>query len=107
MAGNKPECDSCIIQGYSPELCKMHLKHMERPTTGKTPAIDPETAKHVGYTAAIGACIGVAGTIAGMAVVPALGMKALLGHLAAVKAAAAGGAFGAGANVAVNAKKKS
>ena len=54
----------------------------------------------------IGAGLGVTGAVAGMAVVPAFGMKALLGHVIAMKVAGGGGIVGAGTNVMIGMKKK-
>ena len=97
------ECESCTIRGYSPELCKMHLQHVAKE---KNIAKPTSPLKNLGGAAAIGAGVGVTGCLAGMAIAPALGAKAILGHLVAVKVAGAGGAVGAGANVALNKKKK-
>jgi len=106
----KTECDTCIIKGYSPDLCKMHLKHMahqSHQSSHKKSSITPEMAKKLGGSAAVGIGIGLLSSVAGIALIPALGIKALIaGELAAFKVAAAGGVVGAGANVAFNAAKK-
>nr|MBF0220783.1 hypothetical protein [Desulfobulbaceae bacterium] len=55
--------------------------------------------RSLGKIAFWGAGIGITGTLAGLAVLPAFGAKALLGHTLAAKLSGAGGAMGAGANV--------
>ena len=106
MKKTKSECDTCPIVGYSPDLCRMHLRHMAKGK--KRYSSQPESIpwRRWGRNAALGAGVGVVGTVAGMAVFPSLGMKAVLGHLVAAKIAGVGGVAGAGTNVAVNYKDK-
>ena len=106
MKKPKSECDTCAIKGYSPDLCRMHLRHMAKGE--KRCASQPESIpwRRWGRNAALGAGAGVVGTVAGMAVLPTFGMKALLGHLVSAKIAGVGGVAGAGANVAINYKDK-
>jgi len=105
MKKTKSECESCPIQGYSPELCRMHLSHLakEKKSSSHT---QEDSRQSWGSKAAIGASVGVTGAVVGLAALPVLGMKAMLGHLVCAKVAGAGGVLGAGANLALNNKKK-
>lgn len=95
-------CDTCPFRGYSTEICKLHSKHAH-----DSLECDDNDCSWTswGKKAAIGAGVGITGVFAGMAVLPAFGMKAILGHFLALKVTGAGGVVGAGANVAVNLKK--
>lgn len=106
MKTKKSPCDNCTIKGYSFEICKKHLEHLAHEgSSSKKPGLDPQVKSLVGK-AAVGAGIGAGVCLAGMAVAPAIGVKALLGHLIAAKVTGAGGVVGAGANVALNKIKK-
>jgi hypothetical protein len=106
MKTKKSPCDSCAIKGYSLEICKKHLEHMaHEKSSAKKTGLDPQL-KSLAGKAAVGAGIGVGICLAGMAVAPAIGAKALLGHLIAAKVTGAGGAVGASAGVALNKIKK-
>lgn len=99
----KLKCEECDIQGYSPQLCQLHQKrHSSTNGTEVTPPKWMAFAK----PALIGAGLGATGTLAGLAVLPALGMKALLGHALGLKIAGAGGACGAGTNTVIANRKK-
>ena len=105
----KSECDTCPIKGYSTEICKLHMKHMSN--SPKKSSDDPSsetpecTWKVLGKKAAVGAGIGVVGSFAGLGILPALGLKAVLGH-SLVSMSSACGALGAGTNVAMHQRKK-
>jgi len=94
----KNPCETCEIRGYSPELCKVHYKKI---AAGDIPEDCPHNISvEVGKSAAVGAGVGVAATVFGLAAVPASVLKVLFGHVMAVKvsAGAGGGATGAGVN---------
>ena len=95
-------CTNCPVKGYSKEICKMHSKSI-----ANSPDCPQKKCSlgSLGKKAFWGAGIGITGTIAGLAVLPAFGAKAILGHTLAAKLSGAGGAMGAGANV-VRHKKK-
>ncbi len=106
MKAKKSPCDNCTIKGYSLEICEKHLGHMAHDkSSDKKTGLDPRV-KSLAGKAAVGAGIGVGECIAGMAAAPAIGVKALLGHLIAAKVTGAGGVVGAGAGVALNKAKK-
>ena len=97
------ECETCPIKGYSPELCKMHLRHLAtREEKDHSSHTEEDQWLSLGRKAVIGACIGVTGALVGMAALPSFGMKAMLGHYISAKVAGAGGIIGAGANLAIN-----
>jgi hypothetical protein len=91
---SKLPCETCMIQGYSSHLCKLHRKNHK----GDCQQSSDSNWKSMAKPALIGAGVGVTGTFAGLAVLPALGLKALLGHAIALKITGAGGACGAGTN---------
>ena len=99
----KNMCSSCPVKGYSKEICKMHGKSVAQ--TKQCPQAQC-SLKSLGKKAAWGAGIGVTGTLAGLAALPAFGAKAILGHTLATTLSGAGGAMGAGANVVRHKKKK-
>ncbi len=98
------ECETCEMRGYSPELCKIHIQHLVH--SKKTDNPSKSGWRYWGVKMAIGAGVGVTGAVAGMTVVPVFGVKAMLGHMMAVKVAGGGGAVGAGSNVALSIKNK-
>ncbi|MEE8380768.1 MAG: hypothetical protein V3R78_02670 [Thermodesulfobacteriota bacterium] len=104
MKKTKSECDTCAVVGYSPDLCKMHLRHLAKEKKG-SPRTEGEPQQDLGRKVAIGAGVGVACTVAGMAAMPVFGMHALLGHLVAAKIAGVGGVTGAGANIVLKSEK--
>ena len=104
MNTKESPCRSCIFKGYSRELCTLHRKKI---TNGQSCAVEPECSwKYFGKKAFVGAGIGFAGMFAGLAVLPAFGMKAILGHTMAINLSGAGGALGAGANVVIHRRPK-
>ncbi|MEE9503545.1 MAG: hypothetical protein V3V90_00305, partial [Thermodesulfobacteriota bacterium] len=66
---------------------------------------ESEPQQELGRKLAVGAGVGVACTVAGMAAMPVFGMHALLGHLVAAKIAGVGGVTGAGANIVLKSEK--
>ncbi|MBF0476042.1 MAG: hypothetical protein HQK59_09455 [Deltaproteobacteria bacterium] len=99
----KSRCDRCQYRGYSQNFCKLHM----RKTAGAEASCgmaDPYS--HLGRNAAIGAGIGAAVTLAGLAALPLLGLKAILGHALAVKAFTGGSLAGVGFNVGRKPKEK-
>jgi hypothetical protein len=98
-------CDSCTIKGYSFEICKKHLEHMDHEKSSAKKTGLGSRMKSLAGKAAVGAGIGVAVYFAGLALAPAIGAKALLGHLIAAKVTYVGAA-GAGAGVALDKIKK-
>ncbi len=114
MKSIESQCITCSIRGYSKEICKLHRQHMNKetcqhheaaitPTSGKP---QPCSWKSFGLKAAIGAGLGVTGMFAGLAVLPVFGLKAILGHSLATTLSGAGGALGAGTNVALHQRKQ-
>jgi hypothetical protein len=103
MKSSKIKCETCQLRGYSPDFCKVHQK--------KISDVDVENchpqplSRRVGKTVALGAGVGVVVATVGIAAVPAVGLKAAIGHALAVKLTAGGGAAGAGINVARSARK--
>jgi len=98
----RTKCLHCSLRGYSPDFCKFHHENVP-------PGLDDDENECLLFwskKAAIGAGAGIAGMVAGMAVLPAFGMKAILGHFVAAKMTGVGGIVGAGTNVAANLKKQ-
>jgi len=98
----KHRCEMCELKGYSPELCKIHL---QRGAARSSPSTDCNacrllSAREMGKSVVVGASVGVAATVIGLAAVPAATIKALCGHVVACKigASAGGGVTGAGIN---------
>jgi hypothetical protein len=98
-------CDSCTIKGYSFEICKKHLEHMDHEKSSAKKTGFGSRMKSLAGKAAVGAGIGVVVYFVGLALAPAIGAKALLGHLIAAKVTYVGAA-GAGAGVALDKIKK-
>jgi hypothetical protein len=98
-------CDSCTIKGYSFEICKKHLEHMDHEKSSAKKTGLGSRMKSLAGKAAVGAGIGVAVYFAGLALAPAIGAKALLGHFLVAKVTYAGAA-GVGAGVALDKIKK-
>ena len=103
MEKKDSQCETCELKGYNPDFCKWHKK--------KITEIDIKNCrpqrfyKKVGKTAVLGAGVGVVAATAGLAVVPAVGLKGVIGHVLAAKLTAGSGAAGAGINVARRAKE--
>ena len=98
-------CETCQFRGYSLDFCKLHQKKIAEVTDENCQPYYREMCKKVGKTAALGAGVGVLATTVGIAVVPAIGLKAIIGHTLVAKLTAGGGAAGAGVNVARQSKK--
>lgn len=93
------KCNSCPYWGYSRDICNLHgMKKSANMFCDRKGG----QWTHWWRKAAIGASVGITGMVAGLAVLPALGVHGLLGHLVAVKISGAGGIVGAGTNVAMN-----
>ncbi|MFH1489205.1 MAG: hypothetical protein ABII06_09890 [Pseudomonadota bacterium] len=103
MKKKKMKCETCELNGYNAEFCRWHKK--------KITEIDVRNCrpqdfyKKIGRTAVLGAGVGVVAATAGLAVVPAVGLKGFVGHAIAAKLTAGGGAAGAGINLARHAKE--
>ncbi|MBF0120641.1 MAG: hypothetical protein HQK79_17575 [Desulfobacterales bacterium] len=92
-------CDTCEFRGYSPELCKLHLRKISKNGSKDCPNHAP--LKEISKKVAVGAGVGVMTMFVGMAAVPAAVLKALFGHVMTTKmtAEAGGGVVGAVINV--------
>ena len=98
-------CATCPLQGRFPEVCRIHRQQMIRKTSHGL------SCSHNGWVCwgmriATGAGVGLAGAVAGLAVVPVFGAKALLGHMIGYQIAGAASATGASVNVAMKIKHK-
>ena len=115
MKKNKVKCETCAFRGYSLDFCKLHQKKITEVTDENCHSQSRDLYKKMGKTAAVGAGVGVLATTVGIAAVPAIGLKTVIGHSAlvhsgighalAAKLTAGGGAAGAGVNVARRSKK--
>ena len=106
----KLTCETCQFRGYSLDFCKLHQKKITEVTDENCRTYYREMCKKVGKTAALGAGVGVLATTVGIAAVPAIGLKtiighSIIGHTLVAKLTAGGGAAGAGVNVARQSKK--
>ena len=105
---SKKQCETCELKGYSPELCKVHYQRSHE--RDEIPQTCPHriSVKEVGKSAMLGAGVGVAATVIGLAAVPAATIKTLCGHVVACKlgASAGGGVTGAGINAYRKTKKQ-
>jgi len=102
----KKPCETCEIKGYSSYLCRVHYKKAAKDDI-------PDDCPHnvaieVGKTAAVGAGVGVAATVVGLAAVPVSVLKVFFAHVMAAKISAGigGGLTGAGINVFSKTKKE-
>lgn len=102
----KNPCETCEIRGYSPDLCRVHYKKAAK--DGIPEDCPQNIAIEVGKSAAVGAGVGVAATVVGLAAVPASVLKAIFAHVMAAKISAGtgGGLTGAGVNVFRKTKKE-
>ena len=99
----KLNCETCQMKGYSSEFCRWHKKRV-----GDIDVRDcypRDFYKKIGKKAVLGAGVGVIAATAGLAAVPAMGLKAAIGHALAAKIAAGGGAAGAGINMTRGSRK--
>jgi len=96
-------CAICPLQGRFPEVCRLHRQQMMRKRShGLFFANNGWVCW--GMRIATGAGVGLAGAVAGLAVVPVFGAKAVLGHMIGYQIAGAASATGAGVNVAMRMK---
>ena len=98
-------CATCPIQGRFPEVCRLHQEQMMRKGLNGLLATNHGWVCW-GMRIATGAGLGLAGAMAGLAVVPVFGAKAILGHMIGYQIAGAVSATGAGVNVAMKLKHK-
>ena len=105
MKKNKVNCETCSFRGYSSDFCKYHHKKITELASEGCHSQSRDMCRKIGKAATLGAGAGVLATTVGLAAVPAIGIKAAIGHTLAAKLAAGGGAAGAGVNVARRAKK--
>ena len=99
------QCAICPVRGLFPEVCRLHREQMM-----KRDIMDLSFTRKGwmcwGTKIAAGAGIGLAGAVAGLAVVPAFGAKAVLGHMIGYQIAGAATVAGAGTNFTVQMKNK-
>ncbi len=105
MKKNKVNCETCSYRGYSSDFCKYHHKKITELANEDCHSHSRDLYKKIGKAATLGAGAGVLATTVGLAAVPAIGIKAAIGHSLAAKLTAGGGAAGAGANVVRRSKK--
>ena len=103
MKTNKPTCETCPLRGYSPDFCKWHKKKISEVDAKNCHPQD--FYKGLSKKVALGAGVGVIAATAGIVAVPAVGLKAAIGHALAAKVIAGGGAAGAGINAVRGARK--
>jgi hypothetical protein len=103
MKKNRLKCETCQFSGYSPDFCKFHQKKIIKVNVEN--CFPQDFYKKIGKKAVLGAGIGVVAVTAGLAVVPTVGLKAVIGHALGAKLTAGGGAACAGINVARPTKK--
>lgn len=103
---NISKCKSCVIKGYCPDLCRVHMRNRATWKNAEE-CYTPLIIKHT-KTAALGAGIGLGAAFGGLAAIPTIGLKGLFGHLTAAKlsAEAGGGVTGAGINIVRHKKNK-
>lgn len=77
MRKKELDCDKCPIKGYSQEICKLHIQH----ETKESSHHQASPSQAWGKKAALVAGIGLVGVVAGATLLPALGMKVLVGDL--------------------------
>jgi len=105
MKKNRVNCENCSFRGYSSDFCKFHQKKITEFVNEDCHSHSRDLYRRIGKAATIGAGAGVLATTVGLAAVPAIGIKAAIGHSLAAKLTAGGGAACAGVNVARRAKK--
>ncbi len=100
------QCAICPIKGLFPEVCKLHRNQLL-----KNSKMGISFAKKGwvcwGAKIAAGAGIGLAGAVGGLAVIPAFGAKAVLGHMIGYQIAGVATVAGAGTNFAIQMKNRS
>ncbi|MBF0209270.1 MAG: hypothetical protein HQK64_04400 [Desulfamplus sp.] len=108
----KSKCDSCAMKGYSPELCKLHIRNMAKTFHANAKNLDSSDscpaspiAKY-GKTAAVGAGVGLVAACGSVALIPSVALKALFGHVAVAKVSAGAGGTVAGAGINIARKTK-
>ncbi|MBV5267638.1 MAG: hypothetical protein JZU67_03835 [Burkholderiaceae bacterium] len=89
-------CDTCEFRGYSHAFCKAHFSKIAKIAHKDCPH---HSFTEVGKTVVFGAGVGIIATTVGLAAVPAAALKALFGHVVAVKIYATGGGSVAGAGI--------
>jgi hypothetical protein len=97
-------CETCEFRGYSHEFCKAHFSKIAKTAHQDCP--HNSSLSEVGKSVILGAGVGIIATTVGLAAVPAAALKALFGHVVAVKVCATGGGTVAGAGINVLRKTK-
>ncbi|MCG8634109.1 MAG: hypothetical protein MI863_09795 [Desulfobacterales bacterium] len=97
-------CLTCPVKGLLPEVCTIHRKQMKGRSPGGYSLLESKWTG-IGVTLAAGAGMGLAGSVAVLAVAPALGAKAALGHMLGYQIAGAASATGAGIGAGIRLKK--
>ncbi|GFK92329.1 hypothetical protein NNJEOMEG_00153 [Fundidesulfovibrio magnetotacticus] len=88
-------CKSCAYQGYSPEICALHRKHLQKQSGECARAPRPVKGRYVsGTTFVAGVCAGVLTSVVGLSVACLAGVKALCGTAASAKLVTGAGAAG-------------
>jgi hypothetical protein len=91
-------CETCEYRGYSHEFCKAHFSKIAKMAHKNCPH---NSLSEVSKTVVVGASVGIIATTVGLAAVPVAALKALFGHVMAVKICATGGGSVAGAGIGV------
>ena len=91
-------CDTCEFRGYSHEFCKAHFSKIAKIAHKDCPH---HSFTEVGKTVVFGAGVGIIATTVGLAAVPVVALKAIFGHVMAVKMCVTGGGSVAGAGIGV------
>ncbi len=92
-------CTNCEFRGYNPDICALHLKHLEKvgPCEGHVSklTVAKERATHWGMKTAVGAGMGALAVTTSTALLPLMGV-AVLAHSVAVQVSAGILGYGAG-----------
>jgi hypothetical protein len=102
--GLSGQCAICPIKGLFPEVCKRHREQMLNKNSYNLSFVQNRWFSW-GTKLATGAGVGLAGSVAGLAIIPAFGTKAVLGHIIGYKIVGAATATGAGVNISKQMKK--
>lgn len=103
MKSSNP-CRACPIRGYSPEVCNLHHKYLSKQAKKSCPHWLGLSGKSgmVGKSLALGACVGLATSVAGLAAAGAVGLKAALEMAIMAKVVTGAGMAGAVTNAVVS-----
>ncbi len=99
------QCAICPIKGLFPEVCRIHQKQMRLDKQSMFSLGEKASGRWV-KVVTVGAGIGFAGAIAGLSVVPAFGMKTILGHSLGYRIMGIGTIAGGSTKVIIEMKRK-